>query len=169
MSFITDWLNATSIITFREMLEIALIVGVLTAATKGLPRRSLLIGSGLLIGAAGSALLAFSTDQIGMMMEGVGQEVFNAGILFAAVILLCWTALWMRKHGRDLARHLQTVGREVTAGDRPLYALVFIVALSTLREGAEIVLFVQGQLLMEQSTLAEIIGGALLGGLLGLG
>ncbi len=161
-------LNATAIIIFREILEIALIVGVLMAATRGVAGRLLLIAAGLVLGALGSAALAVSTDMISDMMDGVGQEVFNAGVMFTAVALLCWTALWMRKHGRELTQHLRQVGQEVTSGDKPLYALVFIVALTTLREGAEMVLFVQGQLMIGQASMAQIVSGCVTGAVLGL-
>ena len=41
---------ATAIIVFREVLEAALIVGIVMAATQGVPNRSLWVGGGILGG-----------------------------------------------------------------------------------------------------------------------
>src|SRR2546423_12696178 len=44
---------ATLLIVFREMLEAGLVVGIVLAATEGLPRRMLAIGGGIAAGACG--------------------------------------------------------------------------------------------------------------------
>jgi len=77
-------------------------------------------------------------------MEGVGQEVFNAGILFAAVAMLGWHNVWMTHHGRELTMEANRLGAAVRAGTQPLWALAFAVGLAVLREGSEVVLFLYG-------------------------
>ena len=46
------------IIVFREVLEAGLVVGIVLAATRGLPYRGLWVGLGILAGALGSAIVA---------------------------------------------------------------------------------------------------------------
>jgi high-affinity iron transporter len=155
----------TATIVFREFLEIALVLTILMAATQGMRHRSLLILAGLGIGMSGAALIAFFTDRISNAVDGVGQEIFNAVIMFIAVGFLSWTVLWMKKHGRELAQNLKQVGSDVKDGKAHYYILVSIIALSTFREGAEVVLFSYGMLLSEQFALSSILLGGLLGAL----
>ena len=52
----------TSIILFREILEVALVIGILAAATVGVKRRSWWIICGLILGIFGSVIIAFFAD-----------------------------------------------------------------------------------------------------------
>lgn len=153
----------TATVVFREILEIALVLTIVIAATRGLKSRGLFITSGLILGAAGAGIIALFTDVISEAIDGMGQEIFNAAIMFSAVILLSWTVVWMKKHGRHLAQRLKQIGQEVIEGEKTPVALIAVVALATFREGAEIVLFTYGMLASEQFTLASILSGALLG------
>ena len=149
-------------VVFREIIEIALVLGIVLAATRGLPNRGLLVSAGLGLGALGSFIVFLFTDTISESIEGVGQEVFNACIMFTAVAFLSWTVVWMKRHGRELAQHLNAVGADVVAGRKSFYVIVAVVALATLREGAEIVLFTYSQSLIGVSA-ASIIAGGLIG------
>jgi len=133
-----------AIIVFREILEISLIIGVLLAATKDLSCRGRLVLSGLIAGILGSVLVAFFAEAISNAAEGMGQELFNAIVLLAAAILIGWTVIWMRRYGRTLKKHFEEVGGAVISGEKPLYTLAVVIALSVLREGSEIVLFTYG-------------------------
>jgi len=137
-------LLSTAIIVFREILEISLIIGVLLAATKGLRGRGPLVLGGLGAGILGSIIIAFFAETISNAAEGMGQELFNAIVLLAAALLIGWTVIWMRRYGRTLKLHFEKVGGEVIRGEKPLYTLAVVVALSVLREGSEIVLFTYG-------------------------
>jgi high-affinity iron transporter len=153
----------TAIIVFREFLEIALVLTIVLAATRGLTSRAWLVGAGLAIGVAGSVLIAFFTDAIAEAIDGVGQEVFNACIMFIAVGFLSWTVIWMKQHGRVMAQNLKQVGSDVISGKRPLYVITAVVALATFREGAEIVMFTYGMSLSGQHTIGSIVAGGVLG------
>jgi high-affinity iron transporter len=155
---------ATAIIVFREVLEAALVVGIVMAASRGVPRRGLWVAGGIAAGIAGAALVAAGADAIAAAIDGVGQELFNATILFTAVAMLGWHNIWMNRHGRELAASASTLGRAVAGGSRPLYALGLVVGIAVLREGSEIVLFLYG------IVTASGIGGAslLAGGALGV-
>ncbi|MET0155604.1 MAG: FTR1 family protein [Rickettsiales bacterium] len=157
------WEMAT--IVFREFLEIALVVGILMAATRGLKGRLALFSSGLALGALGAACIAFFTEAISSAMDGVGQEIFNAAVMFTAAAFLCWTVVWMRRHGRFLSERLRGVGADVMRGEKPLYAIVAIVALSVFREGAEIALFSYGMQASGQYGMATLLAGGIAGAL----
>jgi high-affinity iron transporter len=134
-----------AILVFREVLEAALVVSVVFAATRGVPGRGRWIGAGIAAGVLGSVAVAFSAGVIANAAAGMGHELFNATILLAAVVMIAWHAIWMATHGRELARQLQALGSEVTVGHRPLAALLLVVALAVLREGSEVVLFLFAQ------------------------
>lgn len=150
-------------IVFREILEITLILGIILAATRGMPRRGLITLAGLSIGAFGAFIIAFFTESISEMIDGMGQEIFNAAIMFTAVGFLAWTVIWMKKNGRAFSTHLKEVGQDVATGRKPFYVLIFVIALATFREGAEIVLFAYGMTVSGQITFTSIAIGALIG------
>lgn len=157
---------STAIVIFRESLEISLIMGIVLAATRELPGRLFWIIGGVFAGVLGAGLVAYFASEISNAASGVGQELFNAGILFTAALFIGWTALWMRKHVRGMSAKLRQVGMDVTAGNLPRYSLSVIIALAMLREGSEIVLFLYG-MVASGETATSIISGSLLGIILG--
>jgi high-affinity iron transporter len=153
---------ATLLIVFREVLEAGLIVGIVLAATKGVPARGVWIAFGVLSGVAGSCIVATFASEIGELFQGSGQELFNAGVLIIAVAMLTWHNVWMAGHGREIAREMKRVGTEVASGERPLLALAVVCSLAVLREGSEVVLFLYGVFASDGTSLPEmILGGAL--------
>ncbi len=135
---------ATFLIVFREVIEAGLIVGIVMAATRGVRNRGLWVCYGLAGGVAGACIVALFATQISEAMEGVGQELFNAGILAIAVGMLTWHNVWMARHGREIALHMKNVGEAVAHGRRSLAALAVVIGVAVLREGSEIVLFLYG-------------------------
>ena len=159
-----------AIIIFREILEVALILTTLLVETRALASRHKWIWSGLMIGVIGACVVALFTDVISSFAEGMGQEIFNAGVLVVAAILIGWTVVWMTRHGRELTQHFKEVGIAVQTGKKPLYALTVAVALSVLREGSEIVLFTYGIAVSGASFISLIVGSLLgLAGGVGVG
>lgn len=154
---------ANLLLVFREVLEAALIVSIVAAATRGVPLRGRWIGGGIVAGVLGAVLVAAFASAIADAMEGMGQEWFNAAVLLAAVLMIGWHVVWMSRHGRELAQHMKQVGNAVVSGSRPLTALLLVVAIAVLREGSEVVLFGYGLLASGESA-----GGLALGGVLGL-
>jgi len=135
---------ATLLLVFREVLEAALVVGIVASATRGVTSRARWIGSGIALGITGAVIVAACAGWIADALSGSGQEWFNAMVLLAAVAMIGWHVVWMSKHGRELAAQMQSVGRDVTSGARPMTALMAVVAIAVLREGSEIVLFGYG-------------------------
>lgn len=151
-----------AIVVFREILEVSLIIGILTAATKEIAGRTKWIVSGLSLGIIGSFLLAISTDKISDSLDGMGQEFFNGLILLAAAAMIGWTVLWMQKHAKSLSGELKRLSNSVREGKKPLYVLLVVVFLSVLREGAEIVLFSYSYYI-SGTAVSEIIFGLISG------
>ncbi len=135
---------ATAIIVFREVLEASLIISLMLAATRGMSGRGRWILLGILAGLSGAILLASFAGHINLAMDGAGQELLNAAILFAAVIMLTWHLVWMRKHAAQISQHIRRVGASVIAGEQAPSALAIIIGLAVLREGSELVLFLYG-------------------------
>lgn len=154
---------ATALIVFREVLEAALIVTIVLAATKGVARRGRHVVYGVGCGLAGALVIALFSGAIADFAEGIGQELLNAIILFSAVGLLGWHNVWMRRHGRELARQMSKMGREVAEGESPLHVLSIVVGLAVLREGAEVVLFLYGVAAGGMGSGSSMVAGGVLG------
>ena len=159
---------ATAVIVFREVLEAALLIGIIAAATRSVTGRNRWLFAGLTIGLAGSALVAASTDAIAAMANGIGQELFNALILGVAVVMLAWHNIWMSSHGKALAAEASKVGRAIREGQQERSILLVVVGLAVLREGSETVLFLYGISAAEGSGASAILLGGLIGVIAGI-
>jgi high-affinity iron transporter len=164
------------VLIFREVLEASLIISVVYAATRGIPGRGRWVGLGVAAGVVGALVVAAFAGAIASAVSGIGQEVFNASVLLAAVVMIGWHAVWMSSHGKALVMKLKSVGTEVSVGHRPLAALLVVVAIAVLREGSESVLFVYAQAATGSDWIdlvagvsAGVLGGAAIGLALYLG
>lgn len=149
----------TAIIVFREVLEAALIISIILAATRGVAGRLRWVGGGVLTGLGGACLLALFASQVSGLAAGMGQEYLNAAVLLAAVIMLAWHNVWMAQHARALSAQMNRVGRQVAEGARLMHVLALVVALAVLREGSEVVLFLYGMAASSDSPAIMLLGG----------
>jgi high-affinity iron transporter len=154
------------IIVFREVIEAGLIVGIAMAVTRGVERRGRYIGAGVVAGVLGACLVGAFINTISNAFEGIGQELFNAGILGVAVIMLTWHNVWMARHGREVAMQMRKAGEAVRTGASTLAGLAVVVAVAVLREGSEVALFLYGIFIASEPGSGASL---LLGGVLGLG
>jgi len=154
---------ATAVIVFREVMEAALIVSLVMAATTGIHGRNLWIAIGIAGGVIGAGIVATFAGAISDLASGMGQEVFNAAIMFLAVFMLTWHCVWMSKHGRELADSARAVGKEVQEGRKPLAALAVVVGVAVLREGSEVVLFLYGIAVGGENQAGQMAIGGVLG------
>ncbi len=152
-----------AIIVFREVIEAGLIVGIVLAATEGVLGRTKYVIGGIAAGVLGALLLAVFAGSLSNALEGMGQEVFNASVLALAVIMLAWHNVWMAKHGRELAAELKAAGHAVATGHKTLMALAAVVGIAVLREGSEVVLFLYGNMVANNSGAWEVFAGLLIG------
>ncbi|HXE67189.1 MAG TPA: FTR1 family protein [Rhodanobacteraceae bacterium] len=151
-----------ALLVFREVLEAALIVTVVAAATRGVPRRSVFVGGGITLGVIGAIVVAVCMGFIEGSLGGIGQEVFQAAVLLTAVVMIGWHVTWMSSHGKEMVQQMQRVTDSVKAGSSSIAILLAVVALAVLREGSEVVLFLFGMAAGGASKLG-FIGGVPLG------
>ena len=155
----------TAVIVFRETLEAALFVGIMAAATRGVAGRGRWLTAGVLAGAAGALGLAAGAEHISSLADGVGQDLVNAAILSVALAMLTWHCVWVSNQGAQAAAGARALGASFKDGQRAPWALMIVVALSVLREGAETVLFVAGS--ATESVLGSTAAAAAIGVLCG--
>ena len=135
---------AAALIVFREVLEAGLIVGIVLAATEGIRGRGWWIAGGVLGGLLGASLVALFAQELSDLFQGSGQNLFNAAVLLAAVVMLGWHTIWMARHAGELTSDMKALGGAVASGERTLLAMAIVVAVAILREGSEVVLFLFG-------------------------
>jgi high-affinity iron transporter len=159
---------AALIIVFREVFEAGLIVGIVLAVTRSVPRRNRWIGGGVVAGVAAACLVAAFAGVLSQLFEGMGQELFNAAILAIAVIMLTWHNVWMARHGKEIAGEMRAIGQAVAEGSKSLLALAVVVAVAVLREGSEVALFLYGVAASDGGSAASLTIGGLMGLALGV-
>lgn len=152
----------TAVIVFREVLEAALIIGIVAAATRDVPNNRRWISAGVILGLLGAVILAGFTDKISELASGMGQELFNALILIMAVFMLAWHNIWMASHGKELAANARNVGKAIKDGVKECSILLTVVGFAVLREGSETVLFLYGIATSDQvEVFSMLLGGAI--------
>src|SRR5690242_2631842 len=98
---------AALLVVFREVFEAGLIIGIVLAATRGVPFRGVFVGLGCAGGAIGAIVVAGFARVLSDAFEGIGQELFQATVLGLAVLMLTWHNVFMARHGRELAAKMQ--------------------------------------------------------------
>ena len=135
----------TLLITWRETLEAALVVGILLTYLHRAGERA---GQRYVwLGAACAVLAAFAcgvlSDGAVSLLDPDGQELLQAAILFLAVGVLSWMVVWMNRHARAIRGDLQRKADAAVATGR-LFGLAVIAFVAVFREGVETVLFLWG-------------------------
>ncbi len=158
----------TLLITWREMLEAALIVGILLTYLGRSGHRT-----GFRYVWAGTAAAVLAAVACGVGSSGVvarldpdTQELLQAGVLFLAVGVLSWMVVWMHHHARALRGDLHHQAERVLATGR-LVGLASIAFVAVFREGVETVLFLWGVVVQRGPQAA--VGPLLAAGLAGAG
>jgi high-affinity iron transporter len=131
-----------ALVVFRECLEIALLLGVILAVTKQLEKSRIYIIAGVMLGTVSAALFAFFTRSITVAFSGLGDEIFNSGVILLTVALIGWTIVWMQGYGIKIKQNLNDLSVRISSGDSSYIMLVLIVAATILREGMEIIILV---------------------------
>src|SRR3972149_6231299 len=135
-------LAAAALITFREGLEAALIVGIVIGylVKIGQGSRVKVAWAGVAAAAVLSALIAFGINAVGAELEGRAEQIFEGITMFLAVSVLTWMIFWMRYQSRTLKSALERdIQQAISSGHgRGLMAVTF---LAVFREGVETALF----------------------------
>lgn len=144
------------IITFREVLEAALIVGIILVflVRTGQTRYNNVVYIGVISGIVASIIVALVFTSLAGGFTGRAEEIFEGITMLAGALLLTTMILWMMKQ-KHIARELEhRVSTELNEAHKfGLFSLVFI---AVLREGVETVIFLSAASLV--STNNTVIG-----------
>ena len=150
----------TFIITFRETLEAALVVGIilvyLIKIQKTKYNRFVWAGTLSAIGASVVAAVLFSKFAGGF--EGRAEQLFEGTTMLAASLLLTTMILWMLKQKHYIAEHIKAqVSKHIEAEyEIGIFALAFLMVF---REGVETVIFLNATAFIGQfDFLSGVVG-----------
>jgi high-affinity iron transporter len=161
----------TYLLSLREGLEAALIIGIVLGALSKIRRNDLspAVWLGTLSAVGVSFLTAVLLTSFGMSLEEEAEQIFEGITMFIAAGLLTWMIFWMSKQARFLKGELEAgVNRAAAStGKRAMFWLAFI---AVVREGIELALFITAAFFAgDQSQVTTNIIQTLAGTILGLG
>jgi len=155
---------ASFLLSLREGIEAALIIGIVIGALRKMRRMDLIPAvwygtvSAVLVSVVGGGLLT----ALGLSMEGAAEQIFEGVAMLLAAGVLTWMIFWMSRQARNIKGELESGVHKAAfeGGKRGLFALAF---LAVVREGIELALF------LTAATFASDAQSTILGALLGLG
>ena len=152
---------AEGLITFRETLEAALIVGIILAYLEktGNAKLNRHIYLGVALGLFASVIVAVLFSYIAGGFVGRNEQLFEGSVMLFAAFLISWMILWMLKQERLRAEIEGIVHVKISKGET--LGLVLFTAVAVWREGTETVIFLG-------ATAFSNGGLALLGAILGV-
>ena len=151
---------AAGLITFREGLEAALIVGIVLGYLKmtGHMERQRTVWLGVVIAVFASISVALGLQRVGAEFEGRAEEIFEGVVMLLATGVLTYMIFWMQAQGRQMKHRLEAETSDaVQAGGWALFGLAF---LSVFRDGIETALFLSAAAISSSPT-ETLVGGAL--------
>jgi len=133
----------TYLLSLREGLEAALIIGIVLGAVKKINRTDLTssVWLGTLSAVGVSILTALLLTTFGMSLEEEAEQIFEGITMLAAAGILTWMIFWMGKQARFLKSELEDGVNKAAAstGRRAVYTLAFM---AVVREGVELAIFI---------------------------
>ena len=159
----------TYLLSLREGLEAALIIGIVLGAVHKIRRGDLSpavwFGTGSAV--AVSLLIAVVLTMFGMSLEGAAEEIFEGITMLLAAGILTWMIFWMGKQARFLKGELEAgVSKAVAStGKRAVFWLAFV---AVVREGIELAIFLTAAFFVTDAgqvntNLLPTVAGTLLG------
>ncbi|MCZ7380476.1 MAG: FTR1 family protein [Candidatus Methanoperedens sp.] len=133
---------ASFLITFREALEAALIIGIIAAYVAKIGRKDLnrYIYAGIIGAVIASIGVALVFKLVYGELQGTAEQLFEGGAALTAAVVLTYMIFWMAQNSRKIKGEVQekidlSISKGQTMG---ITALSFI---AVFREGVETVLF----------------------------
>src|SRR5215510_16095649 len=125
----------TYLLSLREGLEAALVIGIVLGAVSKIRRDDL--KSTVCVGILSAIVLTF----LGMSLEDPGEAIFEGITMLIAAGILTWMIFWMGKQSRFLKSELEAGVNKAaaSAGKRAIFWLAFV---AVVREGIELALFI---------------------------
>lgn len=154
------------LLSLREGLEAALIVGIVFGVLRKMNRRRQMriVWLGVAAAAVASLAVALALEAVGAEFEGATEQVFEGLTLLLAAGVLTWMIFWMQREGGHIQQRLTADVRAATAQDagRGNLSLFLLAFLAVFREGVELALF------LVAATFATSPGQTLIGAIIGL-
>jgi high-affinity iron transporter len=161
------------LLSMREGLEAALVIGIVFGALQKMNRAELKpmvwrgAGAALLV----SSLVALGLNWLGMEFNGSGEQIFEGVAMLLAAGILTWMIFWMRRQGGGLKGEIEakTGAALLKNGAQAIFWLAF---LAVVREGIELALFLLAARLTSSplqtllGTVFGLAGAAVLGWML---
>jgi high-affinity iron transporter len=159
------------LLSLREGLEAALIIGIVIGALTRIRRSDLApaMWLGVVSALVVSILTALLLTTFGLSLEDEAEALFEGITMFIAAGILTWMIFWMSKQARFLKGELESgVNKAVaTTGKRAVFWLAFV---AVVREGIELAIFITAAFFAGNSSqLTSNIVQTLAGTILGLG
>lgn len=154
------------IVVWRESLEAMLVVTILAGALgrMGMASGKRYLWTGVGAGIALSLVLAFGLQMVQERLPENAYDIFQAGLLLLAVVLVTHMVIWMQKHGRKMKQELES-DTQAALARTGLWGIAVVAALAIAREGVETVVFLYGLSLGNNLSATALASGAA-GGLL---
>jgi high-affinity iron transporter len=150
------------ILTLREGLEAALIIGALLGALRKLEssegKREIWLGTAAAI--VLSILTGISLNLLGMSFEGRAEEIFEGITMILAAGVLTWVLFWMRSQSQNIQSELESGVTRALARNSG-WALFSLAFLAIIREGVELAFFLTAAAV--DTRISSILIGASLG------
>ena len=133
---------ASFLLSLREGIEAALILGIVLGALRKLNRRDM--SPAVWYGTFSAMLVSLVTGVLlttfGLSLKGAAEQIFEGVAMLLAASVLTWMIFWMSRQARFIKGELEAnVNRATsTGGTRALFSLAF---LAVVREGIELALF----------------------------
>jgi high-affinity iron transporter len=162
---------ATYLLSLREGLEAALIIGIVLGAVSKIHRKDLTssVWLGTLSAIGISIITAVVLTSFGMSLEDGAEQIFEGITMLIAAGILTWMIFWMGKQARFLKSELEDGVNKAAAstGKRAVFILAFM---AVVREGVELAIFITAAFFAgDPSQLMSNTIQTLAGTILGLG
>lgn len=155
---------ASFLLSLREGIEAALIIGIVLGALRKLNRSQMTpaVWYGTFSAVLVSLITGAMLTAFGLSLEGAAEQIFEGVAMLLAAGVLTWMIFWMNRQARSIKGELEAGVNRATSegGMRALFSLAF---LAVVREGIELALF------LTAATFASDPQSSILGALLGLG
>jgi high-affinity iron transporter len=162
-------LLATYLLSLREGLEAALIIGIVLGAVSKIRRKDLTptVWLGALSAVGVSILTAILLTTFGMSLEDPGEAIFEGITMILAACILTWMIFWMSKQSRFLKSELESgVNKAVASTGK--FAVFWLAFVAVVREGVELAIFVTAAFFASNpgtinSDVVQTLAGVILG------
>jgi len=133
------------LLSLREGLEAALIIGIVLGALRKIRRTDLIpaLWLGTLAAVGASILAAILLTTFGLSLEGNAEKIYEGVTMLIAAGILTWMIFWMSKQARnikgDLEEGVNKAAAHTATEKRAIFWLAFI---AVVREGVELAVFI---------------------------